>query len=444
MIAEKVKVKKRDTTSKLNVKKMSNLFNWLESGSEGEAWEQLIREGYCRIRVIEGSKLVSISSGLLDCVRNSPELAEAVSQEEWPLVTLGGFGALGTASSRHFPLIRKLVGQMSHVIHSKLIPEDLPEEMKYQGNPDRLCIRLPGATPDAEKWHRDIPPGVGPEYDLTSGDLFCGGWLNLSDEDQYLSCKPGTQWQKVEGPSGFAQCVSDVATAKVRVGPGELLVFNALMIHEVLANPAGGSEKRPYMKLFHGFRLTRSDHDDVNLLVADPKRVAMQEKHRVNAVASGFAPPPVHRSIREVYLDQGLPPLCSGQEIPQFSSNHYGFMDKDFKAASKPPKGTPVRVVKGGLRAWSKKFHAKVPRTNKNWTKRTDAVTRYFPSLGYLGMKFREYSESELQVACGGPRRRWDQVWCLDKSGNWEKRDIVMVSRSKKIDTRAAKSESTG
>lgn len=407
--------------------------NWPETASIGpKAWFDLMTLGHCCIDVIKDpAKLLKIAGRLVECVRNSPELAEPVSKDDWPLVTLGGFGALGTASSRHFPLIRKLIGQITHRIHKKLLPECLPDDIKFQGNPDRLCIRLPGATPDAEKWHRDIPPGVGPEYDLTIGDLFCGGWLNLSSEDQILSCKPKTQWQKVEGPSGFAHCVSDVATAKVRVRPGELLVFNALMIHEVLPSPAGGTESRPYMKLFHGFRLTRSDHDDVNALVADPKRVAMQEEHRENAKAAGFAPPPVHRSIREVYLDQGLPPLCSGQEIPQFSSNHYGFMDKDFKAASKPPKGTPVRVVKGGLRAWSKKFHAKVPRTNKNWTKRGDAVQRNFPSLGYLGMKFPEYTEGELQVACGGPRRRWDQVWRLNGSGHWEKHDIMMVNRSK-------------
>jgi hypothetical protein len=46
-------------------------------------------------------------------------------------------------------------------------------------------------------------------------------------------------------------------------------------------------------------------------------------------------------------------------------------------------------------------------------------------------MKFPEYTEAELQVACGGPRRRWDQVWRLNGSGHWEKHDIIMVNRSK-------------
>jgi hypothetical protein len=250
------------------------------------------------------------------------------------------------------------------------------------------------------------------------------------------------------GDNGF---IDGLKKAKWKCPPGCFVLFNQLLGHEVLATPAVGNKREPYAKLFMGFRLTRTEHGLMDLLLNDEGRKVegkgfrnVKAAQRASAVKQGWTAPQVYASAREIYEDQGLPLLPSGQEVPQYSANHYG-RSEFYTNRDKYPFD---QALPRGLIQWSERFKAVVPRSTANWSRVKDTggpvdyVARYFPSLGYMGLKLRPYDKGELQLAAGGPRDRWEDVWTYDDAAKkWRKEHVHLRGGQDKGGMRKSKTK---
>jgi hypothetical protein len=377
-------------------------------------WNELMTLGVTVVPILAAEVRPRILAEVLEAVRHSPELKAPIGAGEPIMVTLGGFGALGTASSFHFPIVRKLRGE----ILTKLVGEVFryaPEGYALDPLPDRLCLRMKNQEPTPESGHRDISPHT------HASDLVTGGWLNLSSKPQSFSCQKETQYEPLKNAAGFAKFTLDRKKAgPVPCPPGCFILFNQHIAHEVNPIKAEGENADPYAKLFLGFRLTRTGYGLMDRLLQDAEHRKYASEKGAKAAKHGFPAPKVYQTAAEVYLDQGLPLLPSGQKIPQYSSQHYGF--KELYMGKHYPKD---QNIPGGLKTWSSRFVEGVPRVNVDWVRdKDDRVPRFFPSLGYLGKKLEEYAEGELLLAAGGPRQFWPAVWTLNAAGAWEERDV--------------------
>ncbi len=222
-----------------------------------------------------------------DVLRNMPEFKDTKAIDK-PFV-LGGFAALGNASSAHNSLVRR----MRQYAMAEVVP--LFRQMAA-GDPtlrleqviDRMLYRVKGDQATAESWHRDESKDAAPKDDVF------GGWWNLDDTDQLLSCVPFTH-KGVTGNSGFAT-IKDKAEKKalkatavmVRIPPGSIIVFYERLVHEVVAHKA----KETMHRLFLGWRLTH----ETTPLIPD-----VEERLRTKAVM----------------------PLKSGQNPPMYAALHW-------------------------------------------------------------------------------------------------------------------------
>lgn len=108
-------------------------------------------------------------------------------------LVMGGFAALGTASSFHNTFVRwmrMLVHTDGFELFRALVQlpefvERYPHASTYKLEQliDRLLIRAAGDTASAEAWHRDSSPEAKPL------DLIFGGFLNFSQHAQHFSCQ---------------------------------------------------------------------------------------------------------------------------------------------------------------------------------------------------------------------------------------------------------------
>jgi hypothetical protein len=464
---------------------------------------ELHARGVTVVPILNEANRKAALAEILDNVRHSPELVEPIQPGTPLLVTLGGFGALGTASSFHFPIVRKLRGEILRKLGSALFSH---QRQNLEVLPDRLCLRLNGQAPGVETWHRDVSP-ILPH--LQHSDMVTGGWLNLSNKVQKFSCVRDTHREdrrepptrrgdtatyrakvgdgeeerrgvvlqatptylivskeeravpirsvqtndgdqvtyrfthegisrqetgpfieekrgtilvstdsdrvplaKVEEVAHLDERLDDAEEAqlegfakikkrraktlkekseRIECPPGHFVIFNQMLIHEVLAVPAEGSEENPYAKLFMGLRLT---YDNA----------------------------PLFEGTRAEFEQQGLPLLPSGQKIPQYSSNHgSAFQTKSFDAA-------PGVRVEGGLRGWSEMFVPEIPRNPKN-----GCVARFFPSLNEIGHPLAKYTKGDMEVAAGGPRKSWSSVWGLWDNRHWSKRAFSLNPKRKTV-----------
>jgi len=190
----------------------------------------------------------------------------------------GSFGGLGNPSSFHSMMVRILRAMVAtavrplFVLFAKRRGYTLSECFLQQLF-DRIVMRTEGDKIPSEQWHRDTanqqvrvpkalcPPYASAENDIREkepvpsnvGQLF-GGWLNLNTNNQcqYFSCVLGTHSDEEYG-NGFDKVSKEEIASlprdkfcKVRIRPGQLMLFRQNLIHEVCAYTVGRGELRQH------------------------------------------------------------------------------------------------------------------------------------------------------------------------------------------------------
>ena len=197
---------------------------------------------------------------------------------------LGGFGAIGVASSFHNLFIRKIRLKTYKTIKDKLhiVHNGKNIEMFF----DRMLLRTAGSIPSRETWHRDITPNLEKE------DIVYGGWLNLDDKPNYFSYILNSHSDK-KTSTGFVKITKDEhknfnkVKAKIAVPPGYIILFNQNTIHEITATKL----KYDSYRIFHGIRFTNNKNPIFN--------------------------------YNDIIKNQGVPPLPSGQQPPMYAKLHW-------------------------------------------------------------------------------------------------------------------------
>lgn len=265
------------------------------------------------------------------------EFPEYLSKGKHAQRVLGGFGGYGNPSSFHHPAIQLLRTKIKQFCAETLFLPFIKlkrwhlENILYECLYDRVCVRWQKfRAPTAENWHRDIYDGT--EYKLrqlpatlpgNKRDMLCGGWLNLSSEDQFFVCNLGTHVGKdaedaQEKAGGFAKisnkevlkkCKIDLVSqqnkrfgvltcdkkGRVVVPPGHILIFPQSLMHAVVADK--GPEK-PGLRLFFGHRITKETV-------------------------------PLFENLERVVNENAVPRIPSGQTPPMYSKNHYTWFNDD-------------------------------------------------------------------------------------------------------------------
>lgn len=217
--------------------------------------------------------------------KHFPEFLEGVKK-----FVVGGFAALGNASSFHNPTVRRF----REIIMMEVIVQvfsdfmmTMPKNYKLEQIIDRMMIRLQGESPSKETWHRDEANLASPD------DLTFGGWLNLDNNNQYFSCVKGTHTVQ-RGAGGFSKIKKtehtklNEASVKIKIPPGAILIFYEHLVHEVVPSKA----KYTMCRLFTGFRITTSND-------------------------------PLIPNLKEILDNQGVVPLKSGQIPPMYAKLHW-------------------------------------------------------------------------------------------------------------------------
>ena len=114
----------------------------------GEKYYQILQEtGICVIPVSTNiEEIKKTHAGYIDMINSLPEF-----KSNNGVKVLGGFGALGTASSFHHPFIRNL----RKYIYDNISPIFNQDNRKLEYIIDRAMYRPAGQSPVAETWHRD-------------------------------------------------------------------------------------------------------------------------------------------------------------------------------------------------------------------------------------------------------------------------------------------------
>jgi len=292
-----------------------------------------------------------------------PEYVDPASAMKQGMV-LGGFAALGNPSSFHNELVRMLrlhmMGEAMDLFRDYLATAKLPKGYKIEQLPDRMLLRPAGQQPTAESWHRDETPRkkLPEDEGCDEKDIIFGGWLNLDpvgSDPQAFSCVVGTH-NDARGKAGFAKFSKEqVAEHKFKerkettlVHPGEWIVFNQNIVHEVVAV----KHKTEQRRLFFGWRLTMSDT-------------------------------PLWHDTRATMVAQGVPRLPSGQKPGMYAALHWvNWVDR--------------------LHEWSQKtfipellYLNDKPRDDKT----VCVIERFLPDLAHLGLQpYEDYSAEELAI----------------------------------------------
>lgn len=262
----------------------------------------LLKQGYTVLPIFGNEAVGELRRLFFETIKEFPELCGAPER-----VIAGGFAALGNPGSFHNGFVRFLrLAIYNKVVHSGVFIKILEShpQMKLEQIIDRMLMRLSNKSPSAEQWHRDVAVGTLPH------DLIFGGWLNLNDECQILSCIPGTHEPNTakkmgfsnNGGEGFAKLgpqdkeLASKLRFHVQVPPGCLLIFDERLIHEVKP----GKCKKTQVRLFFGWRLTT----DTKCLM-DRTLEFKQVK-----LAKGEQP---YMDLDDCLDRQGVPPLKSWQ-----------------------------------------------------------------------------------------------------------------------------------
>jgi len=229
---------------------------------------------------------------------------------------LGGFAAYANPASFHCPLVKMLRKiTLKRVLTSRIFQKYLEEirptthwNYRVEVLFDRMLHRYPDQKPGAETAHRDVTPNKFLKEE--DDDHLFGGWLNLTDHDQFFVAKPGSHlgirnaWEVSQAHQGF--CTLDPKSEeyqeyqntkqKFTVPPGHLIIFPQHLIHEVLSQKS----EHEQFRLFFGWRITKGTE-------------------------------PLLPGKESAIDNLGVPMIPSGQIPPMFSSNHQScFKTKTF------------------------------------------------------------------------------------------------------------------
>ena len=311
---------------------------------------ELKTKGFCVLPRWPSVNLNLIRADFRSALKSFPEFKHPVDD-----YVLGGFAALGNPASFHNPFVRKIREWQLHQAVQCVFSDDQYYGFNVEKLFDRMLYRAPGKAPSPESWHRDEAPSILPS------DSVYGGWTNLGIDCEYFSCVPRTHTNN-PGRGGFAK-ISKTRSSElrrnavlVRIKPGQTLIFNENLIHEVRAKRS----KYHRMRVFCAFRVTKS-----------------------------FLPlQPLYAIIR----DQGVPMLKSEQKPPMYARLHWTNWIGHILDFSR-------YVVDA----------AKEERSFKSGTRKGEVyhiVQRHMASLRDMGLPlYPAYTEREEQVL--RPNTRW-------------------------------------
>lgn len=311
-------------------------------GPQNENAAKLAKDGFVVINALEKSPrdMAILQRKLRIAIRRMQEFRKGATQH-----VMGAFGGLGIPSSFHHRLIRWI--RMSCYEKAVKVFEDSGQNIEMLI--DRTMKRV-GNIPK-EGAHRDCAQKALP------GDTIYGGYVNTDVKPQMMRLVPGTQSSTNNG-TGFAKLTKEESKAydekmvTVMVPPGHMIIFHANIVHCV----APQKVKEPIYRVFIGWRLTDS---------TEP--------------LMGW------RRHKEVFNDQGVPPLPSGQEAPMYARLHWCNWVEQLQrfAAGLNPVCTTHREVLSG----------------KNIGKTYVIPLSPMPSLRDLGLElYPEYTSHELSM----------------------------------------------
>lgn len=309
-------------------------------------FKKLQTNGYIVMPILNKEKLSYYIKKMKNDLLSMPEFKTGYSTG----YVMGGFAALGNASSFHLPFVRELRMEIHPQVYNGLFKAALDEdnELKFHQIPDRILHRTPLQKVNSESWHRDESP-------CDEGDEVFGGWINLDNNNQYFSGCPGTH-KYVSKHNGFATIKKEEfkeyqkLQQTIEIPPGHIFIFYEKMVHEVKR-----SKNKFVNRLFTGWRLTKSD-----------ECIHGNEK------------------LRKMLSDKAIIPLKSGQIPPMYARLHLtNWVEKivDFTKIMHD-KCIETKEIKTGKKAGVYRL-----------------VRRYMKSLKELDMDIYEpYKEAEIKI----------------------------------------------
>ena len=311
--------------------------------------QEILKDGVVTFPIPSPSPLHSLVTDILHDTReyekpsdNISHLGHPIDAAHPPAFVVGGFGALGTASSFHSPPVRDIRDQVYTAVKPFLVGAYPGRKLEVLF--DRFSVRRIGTSNSGESWHRDLG-------NKQPGDIIYGGWLNLDPPGtppQRFSCVKGNVIPAdIPNPKkGFApfdkeekdRLNADLATQGViEVPPNHIILFDQSIAHKIQS----GKNKRTSYRLYFGWRITDSD-------------TPLYDKD-------------------SIIDSQSVPPLPSGEPAPMYAKLHWinwkvdilkPFSDSGFKPEF---------------------FDSTRP----------GYISRFFPGLVELGLAFPSYTPSE-------------------------------------------------
>ena len=240
---------------------------------------QLKQNGYIVLSILDPIQLNQARYQMEKDLKSMPEFKNPLEAFNTGHV-MGGFSALGNASSFHLPVARQL-RLITHPIVYQLFKEELDtKDLKFEQIIDRFKHQTPNKKINSENYHRDESP-------CSEGDQIFGGWINLDLTPQYFAGCPGTH-KSIHKQNGFAQITKEEYKeyAKleqlIEIPPGHIFIFYEHMVHKVYR-----SKNIRVDRLFMGWRLTKSDQ----CIHGNDKLIQMLHNKAVIPLKSGQMPP---------------------------------------------------------------------------------------------------------------------------------------------------------
>lgn len=275
--------------------------------------DSLFENGYTVLKLYDAEELKGLSKEFLETALSSSEL---IPNMEHMKFVLGGVGYVPFASLWYDPIVRRVTKKAYETAIKENVFNGVLDETKYISMlPDRPLVRFPGQKVDEKgKWHQDDAANS-----VEDTDTIYGGWVNLNcDVTQYFKAIPKTHKrghpifenleQKNGGKRGYANFTSNTdqkylktywetqVKKLIEIPPGHILIFEETLIHTVFPNPP---VDKPILRLHTSFNVSSSEiplHDRPT-----------QAKHRKK------------RKLRQLFEDQELVPVRSGQNTPMYS-----------------------------------------------------------------------------------------------------------------------------
>lgn len=274
----------------------------------------LVNDGYIVFPVFSENEEYNLAFYENEFLRTAMRSPELKSNMEHNRFVLGGVGYVPFASLWYSEIVRRITQEVYHKVLEQN-PFEIDENKYLYMLPDRPLIRFPGqAVVEKGKWHQDDAANS-----VDGTDLIYGGWVNLNSKvTQYFKAIPGTHnpdhpiFNTLEQKNGGKRGYSDFKSKKdqaylskywkdevkklIEIPPGHVLIFQENLIHTVFPNPP---INQPLLRLHTSFNISSSEiplHDRPT-----------QRKHQKN------------RKIKELFEDQEMIPVRSGQHTPLYS-----------------------------------------------------------------------------------------------------------------------------